>query len=196
MELKAGHWAVTDLYRCDRRCRALTATRRQCLPDQNPTPAPLADVLQQRLDAEFGREVSLLEGARLMELQYTRQDGRLVVRAVVRTPAQIGPWQVARMEEQLRKAVDPAIDLVVSSAVGTDATAASYVSDVKEAEAHAQLSPQPVNLPSVRFESGTAQVGSDALASLSEAARVLRNQGSAGRSPRACGASPLGQQRG
>jgi uncharacterized hydrophobic protein (TIGR00271 family) len=73
-----------------------------------------------------------VKGASLVEFRYVKKDGRLLLLAVVRTPQNIAPGQVSRMQGALRPLVDPTLTLVVRSMVGVDASDRIYLSDFDE----------------------------------------------------------------
>jgi hypothetical protein len=85
--------------------------------------------LEQALRDQFRANV---EGASLEEFRYVKKDGRLLLLAVVRTPKNIAPRQVSRVQKALRPQVDPTLTLVVRSVVGVDASDSGYLPDFDE----------------------------------------------------------------
>lgn len=83
----------------------------------------LSDGLKRALSAEVRASV----GAHLTDVQFRRAEGRVEVVAVVLTPQEFGADQVARIEENLRRRLDPGIDLVVRSLLSKDADRAGAV---------------------------------------------------------------------
>jgi uncharacterized hydrophobic protein (TIGR00271 family) len=75
---------------------------------------------------------AMITGASLDELHYIRKDDRLIVLVVLRTPVNTSPAVVKKIEARLRKAVDPKLDLVVRSNVGTDTSSSGYVKGFDE----------------------------------------------------------------
>ncbi len=73
-----------------------------------------------------------VEGASLMEFRYAERNRRLLLLAVVRAPRQCEPAQVKQMEGALRRHVQPNVDLIVRSVVGTDTAAMGYLSSFDE----------------------------------------------------------------
>jgi len=98
--------------------------------------APLAgDELKfhQKLNAELVKSISMnIKGSTLMEMRYSRKDSRLLVLAVIRTPLNASPVTVKKIEANLRKAINPGIDLIVRSHVGTDTSPSGYVYGLDE----------------------------------------------------------------
>jgi hypothetical protein len=73
------------------------------------------------LKARLAAEVRSSAGGHLSEVQYRKERGKTEVVAVVLTPQEFLPEQVARIEESLRKALDPEIRLVIRSLLSKDA---------------------------------------------------------------------------
>jgi uncharacterized hydrophobic protein (TIGR00271 family) len=81
--------------------------------------------LQERLEAALQNQLRLrARETSLTELRASRQKGRLAVLAVARGPKVLRPGQVRRMEADLRRYVDPGIDLVVRCTLGAEVTSA------------------------------------------------------------------------
>ncbi len=96
--------------------------------------------LRRRLGAALKNQLKqLAEGASLIEFRYAPRGGRLLLFAVARTPRQIESAQVKRMEEALRRHVQPNVDLIVRSVVGTDAAASGYLSSFDETKLTPQI---------------------------------------------------------
>jgi len=74
----------------------------------------------------------IVPGVSLDELRYARRDSRLIVLAVLRTPVNVSPAAVKKIEARLRKTIEPDLDLVVRSHVGTDASSSGYVKKFDE----------------------------------------------------------------
>ncbi|MBI5446037.1 MAG: DUF389 domain-containing protein [Deltaproteobacteria bacterium] len=73
------------------------------------------------LKATLAAEVRSSAGAHLSEVQYRKESGKTEVVAVVLTPQEFLPEQVARIEESLRRGLDPEIRLVIRSLLSKDA---------------------------------------------------------------------------
>jgi len=87
----------------------------------------------QKLNDELVKNISFsIKGSTLMEMRYSRKDGRLLVLAVIRTPLNASPGIVKKMEANLRKVINPDIDLIVRSQVGTDTSPSGYVYGLDE----------------------------------------------------------------
>lgn len=84
--------------------------------------------VEQGLKNQLRRQV---QGASLTEFRYSLQNGRFQILAVARTPRQIEPWQVRRMERAFRQYVHPRTDLVVQSIVGTAASGSGYLASTE-----------------------------------------------------------------
>jgi len=90
------------------------------------TPAQMH--LYDRLWGAMRNQLALeIESTRPEKIQYIEQEGRISVLVIARGPAALTPTQVGRMQANLRKHVDPTIDLVVRSRFGVDAAADGYL---------------------------------------------------------------------
>lgn len=83
------------------------------------------------VEASVAGQVSATLGARLSELRYEKRGGRIDVTAVVLTPQEFAPDQVAGMEDQLRRDIDPRIHLMVRSLISqvTDRHGAVFLAE-------------------------------------------------------------------
>lgn len=101
------------------------------------TPAPLSGealALQQRCEAIINEQLAASPGTHLLALHLAQHHEVLRLVAVVRTPRAFEPQQVQPIEAALQQQVSPQIALVVRSVVGTDATAAGYLSALDSAQ--------------------------------------------------------------
>gem|GEM_PF-742147 len=86
-----------------------------------------------KLKNELAKDISVsIKGSTLMEMRYSRKDGRLIVLAVIRAPLNASPAHVKKIEANLRKVIDPKLDLIVRSQVGTDTSSSGYVYGLDE----------------------------------------------------------------
>jgi len=85
--------------------------------------------LRKVLSRELERQV---RGSQLLELRYAGADGRFAILAVARTPVNFEPAKVKKIEQALRKKINPRTDLMVRSVVGTDTTSSGFVHDMRE----------------------------------------------------------------
>ncbi len=107
--------------------RSADAQRFLGAPEQ---PALTGDALRlhQRLqEAVQNQTVLQVPGAQLLDLRESRENGRLVVNAALRTPAAFGPAQVQAIQAALRQYVQPNIDLTITSTLGAQASATAYL---------------------------------------------------------------------
>ncbi len=96
--------------------------------DEAPAVEPELRDAYERVQRVLARRLAAdQEGAELVSLRLEEEGGRLQAKAAVRTPAVITPAQVASIEADLRRFIDPSIRLTISSAVEADATAGGYV---------------------------------------------------------------------
>ncbi len=83
--------------------------------------------LRGRLEEALGRLLpAAVAGTSLTELTIERTNGRLELLATVRAPRNLDPVHVLPIQATLRRYVDPRIELVVRSLVGTDSAADGY----------------------------------------------------------------------
>lgn len=86
----------------------------------------LVDIIAERrltdkIHTTLTNEVVSVSGARLSEMHFERLDGKLQVMAVIMTPREFEPAQVASIESVLRQQVDPNTSLIVRSLISKDA---------------------------------------------------------------------------
>jgi hypothetical protein len=107
--------------------RSADATEYLGGPEQPPLTGE-ALRLYQRLEEAVQNQAGLqVPGAQLTELQEEQKNGRMLVRAFVRTPRAFEPAQVQAMQAALRQSVAPNLDLIVRSVVGGEASATGYL---------------------------------------------------------------------
>jgi len=104
-----------------------------------------SDRRRDQIRRTLGEELRITQGARLTDLTLDTEGDSLRVFAVVMTPQEVTPPQVARMETAVRAAVHMPVRLVVRSLISRDADRAGPVyvaqdldADARRAEAEAQ----------------------------------------------------------
>ncbi|MEQ8191760.1 MAG: TIGR00341 family protein [Candidatus Eremiobacterota bacterium] len=80
-----------------------------------------------RLEMSLKNQLRQIKGVSLIEYHYVKENKKINVFAIARTPVNIKPEQVKKIEQNLRKYISPQINLVVRSVVGTDTGAAGYI---------------------------------------------------------------------
>jgi len=87
----------------------------------------------QRLQGTLTHELNIqVRGSLLLELRYAKVEGRFAILAVVRTPVNFDSSKVKKIEQHLRKEINPRIDLIVRSVVGTDTSSSGFVYDLHD----------------------------------------------------------------
>lgn len=82
---------------------------------------------EKRLERGLKSQLIQIKGVSLVEFHYIKENKKINVFAIARTPVNIKPEQVKKIERNLRKYISPQINLVVRSVVGTDTGPAGYI---------------------------------------------------------------------
>jgi uncharacterized hydrophobic protein (TIGR00271 family) len=107
---------------------AIDADSKMILYKKEPSPIPPDIVMwEKRMEKALKNQLKQVKGVSLIEYHYIKEKKKINIFAIVRTPDNIKPEQVKKMENNLRKYISPEINLVVRSVMGTDTGSAGYI---------------------------------------------------------------------
>ncbi|MEQ8225786.1 MAG: hypothetical protein ABRQ37_25965, partial [Candidatus Eremiobacterota bacterium] len=84
-------------------------------------------IWETKLEISLKNQLRQIKGVSLVEFHYIKENKKINVFAMARTPVNIKPEQVKKIEQNLRRYISPQINLVVRSVVGTDTGSSGYI---------------------------------------------------------------------